>query len=332
MPQKNYHLHLKGVVGGYDFDSSYVDFILGKHKDEQVNVLIDSLGGSVSTALSIAAAFSNHGNVAVHYVGMNASAATIASLGAKQVTIDCNAMYLVHKCSAEFFKWDNLNADDLDALIAQCKQMKNDLDKLDGNIASMYAGRCKKSSEELLALMKVGGWLTAQEAKEWGFVDEITNSKEDAAPVLTDAVASAMADAGIPIPNIAVPDTANSFLAFLKGLFRNNSNSNTSNNSKPDNKMKITATHLCDALGIESIEAEDNKVTLTAEQAQSIDNALAERENTISTLKAEVETLKQKPADSTSTIVDDKTKGGEKNEAEEFADTVNEAIKLFNSI
>ena len=39
MPQKNYHLHLKGVVGGYDFDSSYVDFILGKHKDEQVNVL-----------------------------------------------------------------------------------------------------------------------------------------------------------------------------------------------------------------------------------------------------------------------------------------------------
>ncbi len=325
MPQKNYHLHLKGVVGGYDFDSSYVDFILGKHKDEQVNVLIDSLGGSVSTALSIAAAFSNHGNVAVHYVGMNASAATIASLGAKQVTIDCNAMYLVHKCSAEFFKWDNLNADDLDALIAQCKQMKNDLDKLDGNIASMYAGRCKKNSEDLLALMKVGGWLTAQEAKEWGFVDEITNSKEDAAPVLTDAVASAMADAGIPIPNIAVPDTANSFLAFLKGLFRNNSNSNTSNNSKPNNKMKITATHLCDALGIESIEAEDNKVTLTAEQVKSIDSKLAD-------LQAEIETLKQKPADSTSTIVDDKTKGGEKNEAEEFADTVNEAIKLFNSI
>ena len=57
-----------------------------------------------------------------------------------------------------------------------------------------------------------------------------------------------------------------------------------------------------------------------------------QRENTITTLKAEVETLKQKPADSTSTIVDDKTKGGEKNEAEEFADTVNEAIKLFNSI
>ena len=69
----------------------------------------------------------------------------------------------------------------------------------------------------------------------------------------------------------------------------------------------------------------DNKVTLTAEQVKSIDSKLAD-------LQAEIETLKQKPADSTSTIVDDKTKGGEKNEAEEFADTVNEAIKLFNSI
>jgi hypothetical protein len=232
-------------------------------------------------------------------------------------------MYLVHKCSAEFFKWDNLNADDLDTLIAQCKQMKNDLDKLDGNIASMYAGKCKKSKDELLGLMKVGGWLTAQEAKDWGFIDEITNFGE-AAPVLTDAVASAMADAGIPIPNIAVPDTTNSFIAFLKSLFRNNSNSNTPNITKPENKMKITATHLCDALAIESIEAEDNKVTLTAEQVKSIDTKLAD-------LQAEIDSLKQKPGDTTTTVVDDKGKS-ERNEAEDFADTVNEATKLFNSI
>ena len=133
-----------------------------------------------------------------------------------------------------------------------------------------------------------------------------------------------MADAGIPIPNIAVPDTTNSFIAFLKSLFRNNSNSNTPNITKPENKMKITATHLCDALAIESIEAEDNKVTLTAEQVKSIDTKLAD-------LQAEIETLKQKPGDTTTTVVDDKGKG-ERNDAEDFADTVNEATKLFNSI
>jgi ATP-dependent protease ClpP protease subunit len=326
MPQTNYHLHLKGYVGGYDFDAADVDFVLGKHKDEQVNVLIDSLGGSVATALSIAAAFANHGNVAVHYVGMNASAATIASLGAKQITIDCNAMYLVHKCSAEFFKWNALNADQLDSLIDECKQMKNDLEKLDANIASMYAGKCKKKAEDLLALMKVGGWLNAKEAQEWGFVDEITDSKEDAAPVLTDAVASAMASAGIPIPNIAA-EKDNSFLAFLKNLFRNNTE-----NHKTINTMKINATLFCDALNIENIEAEDNKVTLSAEQVQAIDTKLNENKTTIEQLQAEIETLKKKPADTTTAVVDDKAKQTEKNEVVDYIDTVNSARELYNSL
>ena len=80
MAHNKYHLHLKGYVGGYDFDSDYVDYVLGKHPEEDVHVLIDSLGGSLATALSIVAAFRNHGNVHVHFVGMNASAATIAPL------------------------------------------------------------------------------------------------------------------------------------------------------------------------------------------------------------------------------------------------------------
>lgn len=316
---------MKGYVGGYDFDSAYVDYILGKHKDEKVNVLIDSLGGSVATALSIAAAFSNHGNVAVHYVGMNASAATIASLGAKHVSIDCNAMYLVHKCSAEFFKWNAMNADQLDSLIEECQQMKSDLEKLDANIASMYAGKCKKNAEELLALMKVGGWLNASEAQDWGFVDEITDSKEDSAPVLTDAVASAMASAGIPIPNIA-SDKEHPFMAFLKNLFKNNA-------LKYENKMGIKATNLCNALNISAIEAVDGKVSLTAEQVQSIDNLLNENNNTVTQLRNEIEALKQKPADTTTTVVDDKGKtNGNRSEVEQYIDTVNSARSLYNLV
>ena len=101
---KNYHLHLRGFVGGYDFDSRHVQNVLDANKGKRVDVLIDSLGGSVATALTIASAFRNHGDVHVHFVGMNASAATIASMGAKEITMDSSAMYLVHKCSAEFFQ------------------------------------------------------------------------------------------------------------------------------------------------------------------------------------------------------------------------------------
>lgn len=216
----NYHLKLKGFVGGYDFDASYVDYILSKNQGKPVDVLIDSLGGSLATALSIVASFREHGQVHVHYVGMNASAATIVSMGANHVTMDASAMYLVHKCSAEFIQWASLNADQLKDQIAHLEQMKTDLEKMDANVASLYAAKCKKPASELLDLMKIGGWLTAQEALAWGFVDEITDSKEDKAPVLTEATACAMASAGIPLPHMPIQPEQSEWSKFLSSFMQ----------------------------------------------------------------------------------------------------------------
>ena len=106
--------------------------------------------------------------------------------------MDSSAMYLVHKCSVGFLKWGQMNSDDLQALIDNIEHQKADLDKLDANIAQMYATRCKKDKADLLDLMKAGGWLTAQEALAWGFVDELTDYEDEDAPVLTDTMASAM--------------------------------------------------------------------------------------------------------------------------------------------
>ena len=192
MSARNYNLRLKGYVGGNNFEDGYVDYVLSKHKDSPVTVLIDSTGGSLKTALSIAAAFRNHGDVSVHFVGLNASAATIASLGAKHISIDSAAMYLVHKCSSGLFEFGNFNADELSDLLSRIEQTKTDLEKFDANVAEMYARKCKKSPQDLLDLMKVGGWLTAKEALDWGFVDEITDIEEDAnaKPKLTGEVAA----------------------------------------------------------------------------------------------------------------------------------------------
>lgn len=75
MSKTAYNISLKGYVGGYDFDRSTVDRELAKNDGKQVNVLIDSLGGSLATGLSISAAFKNHhGQVNVHFVRLNASA------------------------------------------------------------------------------------------------------------------------------------------------------------------------------------------------------------------------------------------------------------------
>ncbi len=53
----------KVSVGYWDFDSDYVDYILDKFADRKVDVLIDSTGGQLASALSISAAFKNHGDV-----------------------------------------------------------------------------------------------------------------------------------------------------------------------------------------------------------------------------------------------------------------------------
>lgn len=73
---------------------------------------------------------------------------------------------------------------------------------MDANVATMYATRCKKEPKALLDLMKVGGWLTAQEALDWGFVDELTEFEDETAPVLTASLAADFQANGIPLPNV----------------------------------------------------------------------------------------------------------------------------------
>lgn len=315
-----YQLHLKGYVGGYDFDADYVDYILAKNAGKEVHVLIDSLGGQSSTALSIFSAFRRHGNVNAHFVGMNASAATIASLGAKRITMDSSAMYLVHKCSIAFFEWGHLNADDLQTLITNIEHQKKDLDKLDANIAQMYATRCKKESAELLALMKEGGWLTAQEALAWGFVDELTDYEDETAPVLNDTTVQALANAGIPIPNLPRTDGAARaepclhelcrvatevdevntaeqsafarFLNSLTGIFRNHEiKSTTSDNNQEQSTMKKIFTCICAILACEHLLSEDGKITLEDGQLDALEKAMSDDKQTIQSLNDKIASL-----------------------------------------
>ena len=355
-----YHLHLKGYVGGYDFDADYVDYILAKNSGKEVHVLIDSLGGQSSTALSIFSAFRRHGNVYAHFVGMNASAATIASLGAKRITMDSSAMYLVHKCSVAFFEWGNMNADDLQTLITNIEHQKKDLDKLDANIAQMYATRCKKESAELLALMKEGGWLTAQEALAWGFVDELTDYEDETAPILNDNTVQALADAGIPIPNLPRATAEQSaFARFLNSLatFFKSSSQTTKrqDNQLPNNTMKKIFTCICAILACEHLLSNDGKITLEDGQFDALEKAMSDDKQTIqslndritsleaekkslndakSALESEVADLKKKPADTSSHVVDDKhmESTGEKSAVDRYFESRANAKSLYDLI
>ena len=354
MAKKSYHLHLKGTVGYWDFSADYVDFVLNKHKDEQVNVLIDSLGGSVATALSISAAFKRHGNVHVHYVGMNASAATIASLGAARVTIDTNAMYLVHKCSQMVFKWDLLNADQLQQLIEECEQAKKDLDKIDLNIAEGYARRCKKAKEDLLALMKVGGWLNAEDALAWGFVDEITDFEEDEEPKVTEEVVDFMAAHGIPVPDLPMNDEKQSLLhqikEFLRKVYPNESIKQTTNTTT----MKKTFAFIAAVLALAAFECDEGgSVEMTCDQLKDIDDRLkclndqaeadkatiAQHTATIDNLKAQLEAkdaelqaMAKKPAEDTQQVTNQGQAPSETSPLQDYCNEVKGAQEMLNQL
>lgn len=356
--RKSYHLYLKGYVGGWNFDSDYVDYILNKYKDEEVHVLINSLGGSVATALSVSAAFSRHGNVHVHYEGMNASAATIASMGAKSITIDRNAMYLVHKCSQFMFVWDQMNADKLDEFIQECEKTKKDLNKIDLTIAKGYAQRCKKEQAELLALMKEGGWLTAEEALDWGFVNEVTDLPEDEKPVMTAEVKEFLAAEGIPVPDVPMDEGVDErgllskFKEFLRGLYPKESTNQVLSTMK-----KKAFTILAAILALATFECEEGGCAeLTYDQLGTLEdhikdlqgkldeanNTVASRDKEIQRLKDEIASkdakiaeLGKKPADESKQV---NNKGGEQTtddtnpELKGYCDDMAEAQKLLDQL
>lgn len=363
MSKTAYNISLKGYVGGWDFDRSDVDAVLAENDGKRVNVLIDSLGGSLATGLSISAAFRNHGDVAVHFVGLNASAATIASLGAAHISIDTGGMYLVHKCSMALFsalqsafgdnEWGSLNSDQFATLIADCEKIKADLDKLDLNCAQLYAARCKRKTEDLLALMKVGGWLTAREALDWGFVDEITDLADEPAPKLTDALASAMASEGMTIPNIPIAEAEKDFafsrfLAALTSLFSAKAERQADN--KPSTNPVTTAmiktyTFLSAILADKPITVKDGTASVSTAQLDAIEAALSEkdrlcneqkqtiedRDKTIADLQAK---LAKQPAEPTKQVVEDSKPGDNapKNDVELFVDAYNSARALYNEV
>ena len=110
--------------------------------------------------------------------------------------------------------------------------------------------------------------------------------------------------------------------------------------------MKKTSSNICKTLACDSLEANDDKVTLTTAQLDSIEADITAKYKEITNLSADVdrltkansdleEKLKKLPADTTNTIVDDKKDGGtntEKSDIEKFYDTTNSAQALFDSL
>ena len=316
-----YDLTLKGFVGGWNFDSDYIDYILSKKKDACVNVLIDSLGGLTNTALSVSSAFRNHGNVNVTFRGMNASAATIASLGAKHVAMEEDALYLIHKCSVTVFEWASMNEEELAEHIKQLEHTRQNSMKVDVAVARAYAKRTGKTTEELLDLMSKELWLTADEAKEYGFVDEVikTEEKQKAEVVLTSSMEERFKEAGIPIPSMLRHEEESFLSRMMKFFTQNNKNMENNNQQQQQQQQQQSNAQQPDMQTLQQ-QVSELQAQLTS---LSETNKTLSKEN--EQLKSDIEALRKKPAEEPQSVINNGGGEQQKEEENDFLSSLQEA-------
>lgn len=128
-----------------------------------IKVRVNSPGGDVFDGLAMYAALQAHdGPVEAVVDGVAASAASFLAMAGQKTSMAPNALMMVHNA------WGVVvgNKNDM-------RGTANTLDKIDGQLASMYAKKSGKSVKTTSAMMDAETWLTADEAVDTGFADEI---------------------------------------------------------------------------------------------------------------------------------------------------------------
>lgn len=147
---------------------SFVDQLNGITAPK-ITVQINSPGGEVFDGVAIHTALAmSKAHVTTFNVGIAASAASFIMMAGDTIKQARNATMMIHEASG--LVWGNKR---------EMRQQAELLDKLDNNIADMYAMQAGGSIEDWLAAMERETWYTGKEALAAGLVDEITDPDED---------------------------------------------------------------------------------------------------------------------------------------------------------
>ena len=136
---------------------------------EDLLIHINSFGGMTFEGVSIFNLLMDYpGNVDVQIDGIAASAASIVAMAGKTIKGRSNTMLMIHKG----WTWARGNADEL-------RKVANMLEKIDAAADETYMKKFNGTKEELIALIGNETYLTAEEALEKGFYDEVIETPED---------------------------------------------------------------------------------------------------------------------------------------------------------
>lgn len=179
---KTYELNAKGDTAtlyvydiiGEDFFSDdaltakrFADDLAAIGKVKEINVRINSPGGSIFDARAMASLLKAHpANIVVDIDGICASAATYIALAGDERRMAFDGTFMVHKPAGMMFG----TADDM-------RKEAEVLDKLEEAIVATYVDATGRDVKEISKLVQNETWMSGEEALNLGFVHELTGQK-----------------------------------------------------------------------------------------------------------------------------------------------------------
>jgi ATP-dependent Clp protease protease subunit len=140
---------------------------------DELRVYVNSGGGDVFAGQAIHSMIKRHkARVIVYVDGLAASIASVIAMAGDVVRMPRNAMMMIHQP----WSWGYGNA-------AEMRRLADDLDKIAESLVAAYAEKTGLEREKIIEIMDAETWLTAEEAVELGFADEIETAKDVAASV-----------------------------------------------------------------------------------------------------------------------------------------------------
>jgi ATP-dependent Clp endopeptidase proteolytic subunit ClpP len=144
---------------------------LASVKASQIDLHINSPGGVVFDGVTIYNLIKQHpANVTTYIDGLAASIASVIALAGDKVIMAANALYMVHNPTGLAMGTAN-----------DMRSLADVLDKIAGTMIVTYVGKTGKTESDIKAMLDAETWMTADEALEYGFIDEISEEMDMAA-------------------------------------------------------------------------------------------------------------------------------------------------------
>ena len=161
--------------GDYIVQSEFLEDLKNLKDCEELNISLSSVGGLVSAGIVIHNKLREMASKGVKITctvdGVAMSAGSLIMCAADTIKAYPSSLIMVHKASMLFYA--NLNADKL-------RKAADELDAYDKAIIAAYKRKTCKNESELEAMMSAETYMTGEEAKEKGFVDELLEGENKA--------------------------------------------------------------------------------------------------------------------------------------------------------